>query len=336
MKVLFTGMSSSHCKESKNQTFFKTLAEAYNEFSEVIWSEPKLSWSRADLEVFDEIIFGFTPPTSMGANHLYAALKVLNTMYESPKLKLVVDSPQIWQYKNSINSFKRDPDQVFGSFYSSRKNYSEAKNGKIRSHAEGLADKLSSAPWPTTLVPQLPWSSRQDLLVKLPFINEASIVGLNLDSFLLRKETPEIGRTLQWAADDISNPWTSLVSNTTRFPLISVKNSKKPKDLEAEGRIKNSLGILVAPQARNTGTWWSYRYIQGLNTVTPIVTKWQESSILGREWSYLAYQIEDMQPYERQHVAFQQVKSYESQIPNKESAINTLQNLVIEFQPRGI
>lgn len=329
-------MSSSHCKEPKNQTFFKTLAQAYNEFSDVTWSEPKISWSRSDLENFDEIIFGFTPPTSMGANHLYAALKVLNSMYESPKLKVVVDSPQIWQYKNSINSFKRDPDQVFGSFYSGRKNYLEAKNGKIRSHAEGLAEKLSSLVWPTVLVPQLPWTSREELSTKLPFIHSDSIVGINLDSLLLKREVPEIGRSLQWAADDVKNPWTSLVQNTLRFPVTSVKNSKKPKDVEAEERIKASMGLLVSPQGRNTGTWWSYRYIQGLNTVTPIGTKWQESKALGEEWSYLPYQIEDMQPYERQHVAFQQVKSYEAEIPNKESIVNTLQNLVIDFQPRGM
>lgn len=336
MKVLFTGMSSSHCKPTKNISFFQTIAKAYEEFSDVTWSEPKLSWKRSDLEKFDEIIFGFSPPTSMGANHIYAAIQVLNKLYESPKLKLVVDSPQMWQYKNSIKAFKRDPDQIFGSFYSNRKNYSEAKSGKTRDHAEGLAEKLSTIEWPTTLVPSLPWSEIEDIKAKVSFISPNSIKPLNLDSLLLTKETPNIGRTEQWAADNINSSWVKTIAGTTRFPIFSIKNSNKPKDNEAEERIKLSSGLLVAPQDRKIGTWWSYRYIQGLNTVTPIATYWRDALPLGQEWALLPYQIEDMQPYERQHTAFTQLKSYKAAVPDKNSAIKNLQNLVIDFQTRGI
>lgn len=329
-------MSSSHCKPTKNVSFFQTLAKAYSELSDVVWSEPKLSWKRSDLEQFDEIIFGFSPPTSMGANHIYAAIQVLNKLYESPKLKLVVDSPQMWQYKNSVRAFKRDPDQIFGSFYSNRKNYLEAKSGKTREHADGLAEKLSTVQWPTTIVPILPWSNLDSIKSKVSFISPDSIVALNLDSFLLTKETPNIGRTEQWAADNVNSNWVKTIDGTTRFPIVSVKKNNKPKDSESESVIKTSAGLLVAPQDRNMGTWWSYRYIQGLNTVTPIATAWSEACALGEEWALLPYHIEDMQPYERQHVAFTQLKSYESAIPNKSTAIKNLQNLMIEFQPRGI
>lgn len=329
-------MSSSHCKPGKNQSFFRVVAEAYSEFSEVVWSEPKINWNRSDLEEFDQIVFGFSPPTSMGANHLYAALKVLNLMYESPKLRIVIDSPQMWQYKNSVRAFKRDPDQIFGSFYVNRKNYNEAKNGKIRNHSESLAEKFSSIEWPKTLIPALPWAEREDLYSPLSFMSESSIIPLNLDALLLRKETPRIGRLDQWAADNTSSTWTQTTSKSLRFPVISVKNSTKPKDTEAEQRILTSMGLLISPQDRKTGTWWSYRYIQGLNTTTPIATYWQDSAKLGEEWSLLAYQLEDMQPYERQHMSFQQIKSYEAAIPNRATAISKIKNLVIDFQPRGM
>lgn len=336
MKVLFTGMSSSHCKPGKNETFFKTLARAYGEFSEVVWSEPKLSWTRSDLETFDEVVFGFSPPTSIGANYLYGAINVLNLLYESPKLKLVVDSQQIWQYKNSINSYKRDPDQIFGSFYAGRKNYNEARSGKIRNSAEALAEKLASIAWPKTLTPALPWSSSDDITRKLSFISSDSVVPVNLDALLLTRETPQIGRTNQWAADNVISKWVTSLEKTLRFPVISVKDGPKPRDVEAEQRINLSMGLIIAPQDRNTGTWWSYRLIQGLNTTTPIVTQWQESSAIGAEWSLLGYQIEDMQPYERQHVAFQQRRLYESSVPDRISTISKLKNLMIDFQPRGI
>lgn len=335
MKVLFTGMSSSHCKPGKNQSFFRTLALAHEEFSSVTWSEPKLSWTKSDLESFDQIIFGFSPPTSMGANHLYGAINVLNMMYDSPKLRVVVDSPQMWQYKNSLRAFKRDPDQIFGSFYSSRKNYSEAKKAKPREDAEALAYKLSNAPWPITYVPYLPWQDSSSIAEKIPFITEDSVTPLNLDAFLLTKETPHIGRMDQWAVDNTKSSWFLTTKNTLRFPTMSMKSSTKPKDIEAYERINSCMGALIAPQDRNLGTWWSYRYIQALNTTTPVVTYWQDSGKISQEWSLLGYQLEDMQPYERQHVAFQQIKQYEALIPDKDSAITNLRSLVVDFQARG-
>ena len=336
MKVLFTGMSSSHCKPGKNQSFFKTLATAYEEFAAVTWAEPKISWTKSDLEAFDQIVFGFSPPTSMGANHLYGAINVLNFMYESPKLRLVVDSPQMWQYKNSLRAFKRDPDQIFGSFYANRKYYEEAKKPKTREAAESLAYKLASVEWPTSIVPSLPWHSDEDLAKKVNFITNESIVPVNLDSLILQSSTPEIGRADQWAVDNTKSSWFLTTKNTLRFPTISVKSSTKPKDSEARERINSSMGLIVAPQDRNLGTWWSYRYIQALNTTTPIATYWQESGRLSPEWSVLGYQLEDMQPYERQHTAFQQVKTYKANILEKNDAINKLQSLVVDFQPRGI
>jgi hypothetical protein len=117
MKILFTGMGSSHCKKTDNASFFSSLADGYSELAEVVWSAPKITWSRADLESFDLVFLGFMPITSKSANHLYGALHVLNLLYESPKLRLVVDNPQIWQYKNSISSFRRAPEQIFTDFY---------------------------------------------------------------------------------------------------------------------------------------------------------------------------------------------------------------------------
>jgi len=335
MKVLFTGMSSSHCKESKNESFFKTISKAYSEFAEVTWSIPKLSWKRSDLENFDEIVFGFAPPTSVGANYLYGAVHVMNLMYESPKFKIVVDSPQMWQYKNSVRAFKRDPDQIFGSFYSSRRDYNEAKNGKLRAEAEQLAQKMATVSWPVTYVPSLPWSVEESLKAKVGFINSESIVPLNLDALLLTKDTPKINRSNQWAVDNINSSWWKKLKATLRYPEMSIKSGKKPKDLEAEERINMCMALAVAPQDRKIGTWWSYRYIQGLNTTTPIVTQWQDTLNFSSEWAYLAYQLEDMEPYERQQVAFDQIRSYKDGIPDRNSAVSKLKNIV-DSKARGI
>ena len=336
MKILFTGMTSAHCKDGQNVSFFRVVAKAYSEIAEVVWSTPKLSWSRADLEKFDLVVLGMSPPTSLASNYIYGSLHVLNLLYESPKLRLIVDSPQMWQYKNSIRAFKRDPEQIFGSFYSNRVNYEEAKTSKVRSSVEAVAEKLQTVKWPTTIVPSLPWLTKDSISRKIPFITEDSIVPLNLDSFLFEETSPQIARKNAWAVENTSSVWWKTLEKTLSNPGESIRYSKKPKDAEIFERIKTSFGLVVPPQDRKVGTWWSYRYIQALNSATPVVTYWNDINDFDSSWRYLGYQIEDMQPYDRQHVAYQQRNSYISNVPSKDESLKTLNKLVVDFQKESV
>ena len=336
MKILFTGMSSSHCKETKNVSFFSTLALAYGEVATVTWDSPKTWWTRSNLEEFDLIVFGFSPPTSPAANKLYGALHVLNLMYESPKLRLVVDSPQIWQYKNSIRSFKRDPDQVFSSFFSNRVDYSVSKSGPVRSAIASVAEKMGSLPWPKTFVPAVPWLSTADLAAKASFISPKAIIPISIDSFLLQDPTSSPLRSNTWAVENLNSSWWKTVNLTTRYSGIATVSGSKDKDAQAMEVIKSSLALVVPPQDRKMGTWWSYRVLQALNSGTPVVTYWQDTSDFDSSWAYLAYQIEDADPFERQKIASDQLAAYRKSIPSKEETLNTLKSIVIDLSKERI
>jgi len=336
MKILFTGMSSSHCKETKNSSFFGALATAYSEIATIVWSVPKISWTRTDLEAFDLVVFGFSPPTSPAANKLYGALHVLNLMYESPKLRLVVDSPQMWQYKNSIRSFKRDPDQVFSSFFANRADYSLAKNGPTRNSVDSIADKIATVSWPKTLVPAIPWLSNSSIASKVSFVSSESVVPVSIDSFLLSGPAISALRHNVWAVENASSPWWQTVNSTTKYSGIPTKPGARAKDSEALDIIKTSIGLIVPPQDRKTGTWWSYRYIQALNSGTPIVTYWQETLDFNNSWGNLAYQIEDADPFERQQIASEQLSSYKESIPSRDQVLNQLESIVLDLPKERI
>jgi hypothetical protein len=316
MKILMTGMSSSHCSVGKNISFFSTLYRALSEFADVTICDPKLSWTRSDLQKFDAVFVGLTPPTAISANKIYGALHVLDLMYESPKLRLVVDSPQVWQYKNSIESFKKNPSQIFKSLYASRKDYSTA----ISSHknvASSVADKMKTLSWPRTYVPTLPWNSVESLSSALRFVPADRLVAINLDSYLLGKVDKGIIRRTHWAVDNIKSDWWKDLSETLTTPGTSMVVGKRAVDADAEDVIASAIGVAISPQDRKAGTWWSYRYIQGLNMSVPIATYWQDLIGYHEVWTKLAYQIEDMEPYERQHLADSQYKIYESSIPDR-------------------
>ena len=331
MKILFTGMGSSHCKRTDNTGFFAALADSYGEIAEVVWSPPKLSWTRAELEEFDAIFLGFMPPTSKSANYAYGALHVMNLMYESPKLNLVVDSPQMWQYKNSVNLFKRSPEQIFSSFYEKRFNFHEAKSGKARHSIESLSEKLNSIPWPSSIVPSLPWIDNASAKEKVSFVTPDSIRLINLDSFLLKNASPYLSRSTSWAVSNIKSTWWEKLRPTLRYDGIPLSDSpRRANDELACSRLKSSRAALLVPQERGTGSWWSYGYIQAMNTSTPVATHWQETLGFSPTWSLLPYNLEDMEPYDLQELASAQKKIYESAIPGRDEMRKALEKLVLE------
>lgn len=330
MKILMTGMASAHCSDKGNMTFFRGLLKAFSEFAEVTICEPNLSWSRSDLESYDLVVVGLTPPTALSANKIFGALHTLNLLYESPKLRVVVDGPQIWQFKNSFNSFIKNPLQVFGSMYSSRKDFALAKS----KHAESvvsLADKLKSIPWPKTYLPLLPWKTIEQTSEATGIVPTSRAIGIHIDSFLIDRESvSNATKNLIWSVDSIKSSWWELLSKTIEMPGIPVSSSKKPRDEEVDLNISKSIGLIVTPQDRKVGTWWSYRYIQALNLNVPIVTYWQDTAGFSESWAKLAYQVEDMDQYDRQELARRQFKDYMDALPNTNQVVTMLEKDLLE------
>jgi hypothetical protein len=337
MKILFTGMGSSHCKPPVNVSFFSALAMGYEEFAEVTWAPPSTEWTRNDLENFDLILFGYIPPTSKSANFIYGALHLLNLMYESPKLRVVVDNPQVWQYKNSISSFKRNPDQVFSDFYKTKINFSEANAARIRNSVGMLVEKLHSVVWPITLVPQLPWDSRDAIQEKVDFIPGERLVLLNPDSLLLKDPSPRKTASSKWAVENIKSSWWTKLEPTLRMPAAPLlKNRVRGTDTEASLTMSTSMAVALGPQDRKVGTWWSYRYVQALNTSTPVATMWQATLDFEPSWGVLPYQLEDADDGLRSQISLAQRKSYETSIPSKTEFLKTLQALMLDLPKERI
>jgi hypothetical protein len=328
MKVLFTGMATSHCNRPENTTFFTLLADAVAEFADVTWASPKLSWTKKDLDGFDAIIFGFIPPTSLSANKLYGAMHTLGLMFDSPKLRLVVDSAQMWQYKNSIGAVKRDISMIFSPFYSKRMDYSLAKES--RTYIDKAVAHMESSRWPTVIYPSLPWLDSSRVAQILDFIEEEDLVGVNLDALLIDPEPSRIGRSDSWAVENPKSSWLDALDKTLTYPRLPTKSGRKTDDSYAIDVVRSSIGLIIPPQERKMGTWWNYRMLQAINTSTPITTYWQDTYKFHASWAVLAYQIEDMSPAERQALAKEQRDSYIKAIPLRSVAIRQLKEILLD------
>lgn len=326
MKVLFTGMGSSHCGPTDSMGFFRALVDVASYAGiDASWEAPNINWTKEHLDQFDAVFVGILPPTSPSANKLYGSLHVIGLLADSPKLHLVVDHPQIWQFKSSIASVSRNIDSIYTDFYAKRRDYKAASAPEIKSVIETAIQKLSTNTWPKTVYPKLPWGEDETVA---KFLTE-NLIGVNLDAFLLEEPgTPSTQISQIWHIDNPSTSWAKRQGLLLSNPVFPMKDSSKSTDADVAANISDSIGSLITPQDRGVGTWWSYRFIQSLNLRTPVVSEWRETGKLGMSWDLLASSLEDLSFMEILALALEQRTSYIQAIPDKNNVVTQIQQLV--------
>jgi hypothetical protein len=315
MKILLTGMASSHTSPKAHTTnfgFFAALNDTLiNDGHDVSWGPSSITWSKEDLDIYDAVFVGVVPPTAISANKAYGALNVIQKLFGSKKLHLVIDSPQYWLLEHSLASVIRQPEKLVGSFYNKRTEYELAISQNNLNTLVDACRKLLDEIWPTTIYPNLPWKTADSVANLLPSGASASLVGVNLDSLYIKTTLSEPNmKTDHWVTTEANGVWSSAIGRTIRHDIAPIRASKADTNEVISDAISSSIGVLVAPQRRKGGTWWSFVYVQAMNELVPIATEWRESSKIGNSWNVLASEIEDMSPYERYLLAIQQREDY--------------------------
>jgi hypothetical protein len=327
MKILFTGMASSHSKPSSNVTFFSNLAERVSGLADVEWHSPSVTWTKDYLEQYDAIFVGVLPLTSPSANKVYGAMNVINLMFDSPKLTLVLDHPQIWQYKHGFNSVDRDVNNIFTNFYSKRPEFALARDVYTETIVEANRQLLTK-PWPKTIYPALPWGELKNVDKFLALYAEESLIGINLDAWLLEDSISDAPRRNHWVVDYPNTGWSKGLEKLLEMPVTPLKEKARVLDSEVLKTIQQSSGLMLSPQERDCGTWWSYRLIQALNSRTPVLSAWLETRSLGPEWSLLGSEWESLSMSDKLDVSNAQIESYRNAIPSKKDAEASLASIL--------
>jgi hypothetical protein len=323
-KILITGMSAPHSSPTANLRslsfagVIKLVLEQQGH--EVEQLNPEVSWNLNDLEQYDSVLVGISPLTSLSANHVYGALSVIDVLLDSPKLRLFIDAPEPGKITASLRAMVKTPDNLTKPFYAYRKGFSYATQPNMLENLLDVVDHLLNKQWPTTLYPSLPWTNEQEHIARyLPDGAAASLVAVNLDSYLLSaQDAIPVERREKWVVENYSTKWVKSTTATLEYPTVPMKWNKSWTDAQVNAQIASGLGALIPPYP--SSTWWSYRYIQCMNALTPIATDWKETSTIGSSWSYLASSIEGMTLEERTALATAQRSAYIENIPTRRDA----------------
>ena len=294
----------------------------------VVWSDPRIVMTEEAIEEFDSVLVGISPLNSLGANRAYAALSTISSVleYSPEKLSLFIDAPNVSQIEVSLRAVSANPELLVKSFYSYRKDYSVVKSDKeLQKRLISVVDTLLNEEWPITLYPRLPWKSDDSVSEKLPNGAASKLIGINLDSFLLETPIPSYETVDKWCSDNTQSKWAKSTISTLSLPCVPMRLTKGSTDADVEAQISRSIGVLISPDKKQN-TWWSYRYIQALNKLTPIATNWKESQNLDSSWAVLAATIESSSPKERLSIALAQRESYEQNTPDRIESVTALVN----------
>jgi len=328
-KIFLTGMTASQASRQTNSRTLsfagvldKVLTEAGHE---VTWADPTFEIFDHHLEEYDCVLVGVSPLTSLAANRSYGALRIIDMLWKSPKLKLFIDAPGTKQIPVSLKAMQNNPKNLVKSFYSYRKGFSHVvTNQAMQDRLRSAISRLSSEKWPTTLYPSLPWTPTKAVQEALPSSIGESLVGINLDSYLISNELLFVEKSEKWCADDLKHKDVQKLISMLSLPISPMKWEKGNNDTSIFDQISSSSCALVSV-VKGDGTWWSYRYLQALNASTPLYTDWKVTSVLGPSWSLLAPTIEAMPPEQRLKLSISQKIEYLNSIPEKEKALESLE-----------
>lgn len=331
-KILITGMSAPQTSLKTNLRSLSFAGLIHDVLTyvdhQVVVCDPKLDWTVEELEQYSAVIVGVSPITSLSANKAYGALGVIDHLWDSPKLRLMVDAPHPAQIGASLRSINGTPNNLIKPFYSYRQGYQLAATESVSKRLLGTVERLLNDTWPETIYPSLPWRSQQTVADELPVGARSSLNGINLDWFLIPEKPPAIEqeKVNKWVADMPTSNWTRKVEKTLAVPVVAMRTSKAATDVEIGSQISRSVGSLISPH--RDGTWWTYRYIQSLTLGVPVATDWKESQAIGSSWAVLPATIEHMNQQQRTELAWNQLDDYASSIPKRESASKQLEDLI--------
>ena len=316
---------------SRNKSFSALINDGLvSSGHDVLWADPNIDFTKEMADQFDSVLVGISPITSLGANRVYGALGVIDTLlkHAPKKLSLLIDAPNVSQIKVSLNAVLAASEGLVKPFYSYRKDYLKVKNSpELQAKLLSVIKHLLENEWPVTIYPSLPWKQDSTVADKLPSGASNRLVGLNLDSLVLIEPTDSSERAAKWVVDEPSAKWTKTTSATLVNPCLPMKLTKGSTDADIEFQISRSMGALITPDKKQE-TWWSYRYIQALNTTTPIASNWYETQELGAAWAMLAATIESCSEDKRRLIAIAQRESYSHSIPDRIESIKKLHSVL--------
>lgn len=336
MKILIVGMTAQQSNPASHQrvaNFTGYLRQAMRDQGyDTWWQNPEINM---DLDSWDHVVVGVAPITSLGANRAYGALSIIERLWDSQKLTLLVDAPDPVKIEASLSAILDTPENLTKPFFSYRKEYTTATDPKTHLRLLKAVSLLRDGVWPQTVVPRLPWTTASTVDSQLPTGATSRLTMLGLDHYVFDDwdSEPAALKNPIWAFEPSSDGrWLRRQAVTWETKEIP-RSSRTEADTHAINLLRSSSGCLIAPTRHST--WWNTRYAMSLAQGVPVFTNWQETAELGPAWSGLPGVFEYTPAGTRQEHAAAQREAYTTAIGPREDTLKLVEHMLLLQRKRA-
>jgi len=337
MKILVTGSTANHCSKKSNNrvpTFTGQLVFELEQAGHTVsWVEPSMSMDTSYLNSFDSVVVGLSPALSVASRWLYPALSVFDYANKLNKATILLDSPEPQKVWAGIRAIANKPSDLTKEFYINRKEYDQATESSTFSRLNSAIQYLYNHTWPSVIYPAFPWRDPQKIHSQIPgVLDPERTTPLCFDRDFLEIDPGKLVKidATNWTADYVKSKWTQKMSKLVSHEILPIRDHYWQTNGEALSKMDNSIGVMISPYGKDNDSWWSVMLSQALFVGTPVVTNWENSSLIGEHWSLLASSIEDMDVDERYKLSKMQKESYLAALPDRNNLTEMLNNAVLE------
>lgn len=334
MRILITGSTSAHVSQAAHSrwpTFAGILRDSLTaDGNDVEWIPPSVFMDSDYIMSFDRVLVGLTSPASLAAHYVYGALSVIGHAMASDKLSLFLDAPEPHRVAAGLSQASSDSSLLTKSLYGRRKEYAQACVSSVSERLAQTVRALCLEPWPLTVAPSLPWTPSDILQRHLPNVSSDSSLLVCPDICLL-SESGIVSRPDAvgdfWVVDDVKSSWSRKVSKTVGGRLVSVRGSRSESNEETLRRLSAGVGAMLSTY-RGGDPWWTPLGVQTLLRGVPVVTDWRLTEGLGKCWTHLPYQVEEMSADARHALAETQFESYQNMLRSSTRLLTNMMSML--------
>jgi hypothetical protein len=335
MRCLVTGATSRQANPDasdvgkKEIAFAWLLAEALRSMGhDVEHRNPSVV---EDLSGFDHVFVGLAPLHGLGSNRAYGVLSAVLRTWDTGKLSLFVDDPDVSKVTGGLRTMAHEPQRLVKPFFAYKLEYEVASKPEYADWLQAGVHLLNDQQWPRLIVPAHPWFVGMDAIVKRVPQALGRTTTLDLSAYLpevkLRETDDE--RLEQWVCEArADDKW--LRQQQPGAPVYRIgKDGNKAKlpDTHLVNLYTRSIGVL-RPPIEPVG-WWSSRIGYARQVRAPYVTRWQDVQSLGDSYTVLPHTITAMDREGRATLADAQAAAFDNAIPTQQlcqSYINEILN----------
>ena len=345
----FNTYTGSSYRGGKVLTFARILEAAYKNLGyEVTLGYPSEGVSEENLLAYDKVFIGLASPNSLGSDRAYVGLYMMGHLWNTDKLVLFFDDPDIRKFFYGVANWLQDPvpAHIFRPVFQKRKLWYDpaiypADAARWTDWHINVLDALikdSAEDYPPVIIPGFQWFDLPRFAANIPGAMRDRLQPID-PSPMIHVSRPADGRVLErrkeWAVDGVRSARKDEIGDRvqlwiqyqpTIFPVTAM--DWDVTDFNRTQAYYQAWGTIVNPMPPTSIGWWSKDMTYAIRCESVFITDPAQVIALGPSFNLLAASTEHLSMEERDDLAAEQSREFNARTWSADQLKTALKELI--------